>query len=233
LTITPYAALNPHLRIKAVGAPGYNMVQELLLMRQLSLQLRNKLIVWFICLENNLYDNLRPDKPNFYRTPFVRNLNGGDDWEIVSSHVNPTKWSFASVQRPYYATLAELCTPSALAQRAYAACHFLIREASALCKEAEAQLVVMTIPNKNQLSQHGREFLVSHLTEVDRFDPDFPDLKIGEMCRQWDVPFLPAKTFLEAGDYKEFDTHWNERGNRTIAKMLDHLQQFPLMIYES
>jgi hypothetical protein len=199
------------------------MVQELLLMRQLSLQLRDKLVVWFICLENDLYDNLRPDKPGYYRTPFVRNLNGEDKWEIVTSHVCPAKWSFSSIQRPYYAMLARLCTPSSLAQRAYSACNFLISEASALCKGAEAQLVVMTIPNKNQLSQHGREFLMSHLTEVDAFNPELPDLKFGEICRQWDVPFLSAMTFLQADDYKEFDTHWNEWGNRKVAKMLDHL----------
>jgi hypothetical protein len=224
-----YAALNSHVSIKAIGAPGYNMVQELLLMRRLSLQLRDKLVVWFICLENDLYDNLRPDKPGFYRTPFVRNLNGGDEWEIVTSHVCPARWSFtstSSTQRPYYAMLARLCTPSTMAQRAYSACNFLIREAAALCKEAGAQLVVMTIPNKNQLSQHGHEFLVSHLGEVDGFDPNIPDQKIGAICVQWNVPFLAAKTFLGADDYKELDTHWKEGGNQKVAKMLDHLYQF-------
>jgi hypothetical protein len=62
------------LRIKAVGAPGYNMVQELLLMRQLGSDLKGKLVVWFICIDNDLYDNLNPDKPNYFWAPFVRRI---------------------------------------------------------------------------------------------------------------------------------------------------------------
>jgi hypothetical protein len=34
-------------RIKAIGAPAYNMVQEVLLMHQLSSHLSGKLVVWF------------------------------------------------------------------------------------------------------------------------------------------------------------------------------------------
>jgi hypothetical protein len=41
-----YSELNPHLRIKAVSAPGYNLVQELLLMREMAPRLTGKLVVW-------------------------------------------------------------------------------------------------------------------------------------------------------------------------------------------
>ena len=84
-----YAVLHPHIRIKAIAAPGYNMVQELLLMRQLSLQLRDKLVVWFIYLENDLFDNLMPNLLH-YRMPFVRSSNGKDEWHIVTHHISPT-----------------------------------------------------------------------------------------------------------------------------------------------
>jgi hypothetical protein len=222
---TSYAEINPSLRIKPIGAPGYNMVQELLLMRQLSSQLRNRLVIWFICLENDLYDNLLPNKPNFYRTPFVRSPNGRDDWEVVTSHVSPTKWPCASTPRPYYPMLAKLCTQCSLSQRVFSACNFLVKEANVICQQAEAQLVVVTIPNKNQLSQRGQKFLASYLGEINEFDADFPDQKIGEICRLWNIPFMPSKRVLEASDYKEYDTHWNEQGNKKIAKMLSHLYE--------
>ena len=79
------------VRIKAIGAPAYNMVQEVLLMRQLSSNLSGKLVVWFIFVGNDLHDNLVPDMYH-YRMPFVREVNGTGSWEFVTSHVSPVKW---------------------------------------------------------------------------------------------------------------------------------------------
>ncbi len=56
-----YAELNPRLRIKAIGANGYNMVQSLLWMQRLSTKLKEKLVVWFIYYGNDLYENLQPN----------------------------------------------------------------------------------------------------------------------------------------------------------------------------
>jgi len=42
-----FAHLNPDLGIKTIGTVGYNMVQELLWLRELSSQLEGKLVVWF------------------------------------------------------------------------------------------------------------------------------------------------------------------------------------------
>jgi hypothetical protein len=115
-----FVELNPSVRIKAIGAPGYSMVQELLLMRQFVSQLKDKLVVWFICLDNDLYDNLRPSKANASRVPFVRSLKGGDDWEIVTRHINPAKWYCSSVDpQSYYPMLATFCTTSFLSQRLF------------------------------------------------------------------------------------------------------------------
>jgi len=221
-----FVELNPNLRIKAIGAPGYNMVQELLLMRQLALELRNKLIVWFICLDNDLYDNLRPSKADSTRIPFVCHLKGGDDWEIVTSHMNHTKWYCSSVNgRSYYPMLATLCTPSFFSQRAFSACEFLLKQGKDICRKVNAQLVIITIPNRNQLSKCGHEFLASYIKDAKNFDPDFPDKRISEICRTLEIVFQPAKQYLEASDYKEYDPHWNERGHRHMAELLDHIHR--------
>lgn len=219
-TDSMFTEMDPELRVKAVGCPGYSMVQGVLLMRQLSAQLRGKLVVWFVCVENDLYDNVMPNKPNFYRTPFVRRVNGDDKWEIVSHHVTPSRWQYSADGRPYYPMLARLCTPGPLSQRVYAACKHLIEEARDICAQAGAELVVVTVPNKNQLSPEGLEFLLSHNVDRANFDPDYPDHRIGEMCRALGIRFVTAKKYLNAEDYKEHDTHWNAQGHRQMAVLL-------------
>ena len=220
-----YAVLHPHIRIKAIAAPGYNMVQELLLMRQLSLQLRDKLVVWFIYLENDLFDNLMPNLFH-YRMPFVRSNSGIDDWHIVTHHICPTMWHYTSTQRPYYSFLAQICTPNTLSQRVYSACNFLIKEGNEVCQQAGARLAIMTIPNVKQLSPDGIAFLAAQGADGQQIDPDFPDQQISEMCQQWGVPFLAAKQHMRVQDYKKYDVHWNEQGHRRFAQLLVHLYQY-------
>src|SRR3990172_7833003 len=56
-----FANIKSKVRIKAIGANGYNMVQALQWMERLSSQLKGKLVVWFIFVGNDLYDNLQPN----------------------------------------------------------------------------------------------------------------------------------------------------------------------------
>jgi hypothetical protein len=219
-----YAMLHPHLRIKAIAAPGYNMVQELLLMRQLSVQLRDKLVVWFIYIENDLFDNLMPNLRH-YRMPFVRTNSGINDWHIVTHHICPTLWHYTSTHRPYYSFLAQICTPNTLSQRVYSACNFLIKEGHDVCQQAGARLAIMTIPNVKQLSQAGIAFLAAQGAYGQQIDADFPDQQISEMCQQWSVPFLAAKQYMREQDYKKYDVHWNEQGHQRFAQLLAHLYQ--------
>jgi hypothetical protein len=228
-TKASFAEIHPHLSIKAIAAPGYTMVQELLLMRQLSSQLHGRLVVWFIYLENDLYDNLMPNLRH-YRAPFVRSPNAQSTWEIVTSHLSPRKWDHAPPRRPYHSFLAQLCTPCPLSQHAYAACRFLIEEGHHACSQAGAQLVVMTIPDLRQLSQRGREYLSSLGVDAELYDANFPDQQIAEICRQSGVPFIAAKDYLSAQDYKAHEKiHWNERGHRRVAKILSCLHEAHLL----
>jgi len=70
-TGSSFADLNPKLAIKGIGAPGYSMVQSVLLMENLAGRLAGKLVVCFVCLENDLEDNLSPAMGR-YSAPFAR-----------------------------------------------------------------------------------------------------------------------------------------------------------------
>ena len=230
-----FAEKSPSIRIKAIGSPGYNMVQELLVMKELSAKLTGKLVVWFVCVENDLIDNLSPHTFN-YRSPFVKRDNAEHGWTIVTDHLRPTKWYYLHdtfknhpYQGAYLDVLAKLCCASTLSISAYSACEFLIREAKEICFSSGAKLVIMTIPNANQLSARGRNVLLSSGIDQETFDPGFPDKKLREICDGLDVPFMPARAFLDEGDYKELDTHWNTRGHQRIARAFGDLYRDHLL----
>ena len=218
-----YLELNPHLKIKAIASPGYNMVQELLLMRQYATHLTDKLVVWFVCLENDLLDNIRPNKPNFYRTPFIRRTHGTEDWEIVTHHVRATKWPYPTSRHPYAAVFAELFTPSPLSDAIYASCAYLLREGRDVCQQAGAELAILTIPQKYQLSQQGLRTMAARLEKGKVFDPDFMDERFRRICHELSLPYIPARKYLQASDYKAYDFHWTRTGNRRIAQLLAEL----------
>ncbi len=218
---------NTGISVKAIGAPGYNMVQEVLLMKQLSCQLKGKLVVWFIYFGNDLYDNLLPNNRH-YRTPFVRK-NKDSEWEVTTQHVSPLSWPNRSDPQ-YYEKLAEICCTTFLSERAYSACEFLISEAQKICLAADAKLTVMTIPDVIQLTANGYYKLSAFAPDLQSFDPDQPDKQIQAMASKLDVPVLSLKNHLTEKDYKERDPHWNERGHQRVANLIcqvwrEHLQK--------
>ena len=169
------------IQIKAIGAPGYNMVQEVLLMKQHASELKGKLVIWFIYFGNDLYDNLVPNNQH-YRTPFVRKTSHAGDWQVITEHVSPARWP-NQADPQYYERLAEICSATMLSERAYSACEFLIAEAQEICLAAQAKLVLMTIPDAVQLTPQGREKLANSAPDRGSFDAELPDKKIRENRR--------------------------------------------------
>jgi len=218
-----FSELNPNLCVKAIGSPGYNMVQELLWMRRLSPQLQGKLIVWLIYFGNDLYENLVPEMCS-YRMPFVREVNGTGDWEIVTDHIRPVKWFYPAELRvariDYYEKLAQLCSPNSLSERAYSACEFLVQQGRDLYSRMGTQLTIMTIPETTQLSPRGLEFLRSCVADPKTVDPDFPDEKLAGICNRLKIPLIALKDHLSLEHYKEHDPHWNEKGHERVAGLL-------------
>jgi hypothetical protein len=200
------------LPVKAIGAPGYNLVQELLLMEDMARELRGKLVIWLICNANDLYDNLSPQMDG-YRTPFVRQKNDGD-WEIVSSHLSQEPWSCSAGR---HAARRQKLAPTLhrsnyLSERAYAACGWLIARGQELCRSAGADLVVVTVPSPFALD--------SRRTAREDVDPDYPDRRIGAVCEALGIRFVPLKQHLGPADYLDHDDHWNERGHVKVAKVI-------------
>lgn len=203
-------------KVKAIGAPGYNMVQSLLWMNRLAAQLRGKTVVWLIYPGNDLEDNLSPQMES-YRTPFVRETTNGS-WEIVTAHVNPEPWPFR-LRRTNAQGFLQICRPSLLGTRAYKACAYLIEEAMHLCRAAGARLVIVTIPDLSPMQTKKFAQLLADAA-IKEFDPTLPDERIAEICARFDLPFVPLADVLDVGDYLVNDVHWNARGHRRVAQAL-------------
>lgn len=221
-----FANLNPDVRIKAIGANGYNMVQELLCMRELSPHLHGKLVVWFVFLGNDLLDNLEPSMLHL-RSPFVREVDGTVEWEIVTRHVTAARWPFVSLRfrQVNYDRLTKVFSPTFVSRRAFGACEYLIGQGAEVCQRAGARLIVMTIPDPLQLTQDGIELLCAHGADAKSFDPALGDKRIRTICDKLGLPFVAGKDHLAAGDYREHDDHWNEGGHRRVADLLCRLHE--------
>lgn len=215
-----FSLLDSQLHVKAIGSPGYNMVQELMWMEQLTPQLKDKLVVWFICLSNDLYDNLLPNQQN-YRIPFVREVNGTSEWEIVTSHLSTTAWPFSFEhnfrgEEKYKGVFGS----NFLSQRMYSACEFLVKSGRDTCTRAGARLVVMTVPWPIQFNRRDWERASRRYDDAHLFDSSQPDRKIGKICSKLGVRFMAGKDRFDIHDHIPREGHWNEKGHRRMAEVL-------------
>ena len=205
--------------VKAVGAPGYSMVHEVLVMEALGERLRGKLIVWFIFMENDLQDNVLPEM-RMYRAPFLRRTRGTGEWEIVKDHIRSERWRCSDLDKRRL--FAHMCVPGAIADHAFAACDELLQRGAWACRDAGAQLVVLTIPYPPQLTPAGRAQLAAASGRPELCDVELPDRRIAETCRRYGIPMVIGKDHLSAAHYKHREgVHWNERGHRRVAQLLD------------
>jgi len=214
-----YSDLNKSLKIKPLGACGYAMTQELLLIKEYAHRLSGKLVVWFVYLGNDLYETVTPDMQG-YRIPYVRKISDGS-WTIESRHLSPRPWSCSPKRRRYLQLMAELCHPGPLADRVYSAAEYVIREGCNICREAGAELVVMTIPDQTQLSRAGIRMLASKSNPD--FDVRFPDRRLADICTRLGVKFVAGMDHLQIADYKRGNVHWNEHGHHTVNRLLNRL----------
>jgi len=216
-----FADLNPDVTIKAVGSPGYSMVQGVLLMEQFGRRLSGKLVVWFVCLENDLQDNLLPNMRR-YRAPFVRRSGADARWQIVHEHVSSTPWE-SSDTRVIHRTLPHLCAPGPITDWTFSAADYLIARAATLCRTVGARLALVTIPVPSQLTSDGHAALARVSGRAD-MDPRLPDRRIAEICQQHGVTFVAGMEHLSVHDYKRLEgIHWSVRGHRRMAELVAQL----------
>ncbi len=221
-----FANLRGPAKIKTVATGGYSLVQELLWMRRLAPRLRSKLVVWFVYLGNDLYDNLMPDLRG-YRKPFVRENGVTGGWEVVSSHITPEPWPIVTETRMqgqnHLPRLAEICSNTFLTRRVFGACEYLLGAGKQVCDEAGALLALLTIPDACQLTPSGQRQLKGLGGDLASFDANLPDRKIESICRSFGIEFVAGSSFLDVGCYKTNDCHWNEKGHRKICERINQL----------
>jgi len=213
------------LEIKALGAPGYDMVQECLILREMGARLRDKMVVWLLYVENDITDSLRPHWLG-YRKPFVQKPAGAQDWSIASEHLSSERWT-ASGPSTDFSQFAHLCTPSPFADRHYSACAYLVTEGARICREAGAKnLTLVTIPNVNQLETTGKSFLKTLSPDPDTFDVRYPHQQFDRICSDVGVVHVSGLEHFRATDYKRFERfHWNARGHRRAAELLRQIEK--------
>lgn len=219
-TDSSFAALNPGVAVKAVGAPGYSMVHGVLLMEQLGRRLAGKLVVWLVFLENDLQDSLVPEMRQ-YRAPFLRQDDDGA-WSIVTAHVSPTAWRTSNLD--HVRLFPNFCVPGPLADRAFSAAEHLIGAAAACCRRAGARLVLVTIPHVLQLTPAGQAELAARSAHPRQFGAEYPDCRLAESCAAHRVPMVAGTAYFRPADYKHREgIHWNQRGHRRMADLIADL----------
>lgn len=206
------------LRVKAVGAAGYSMVQPVQWMRRAGSRLSGKLVVWLVYLGNDLDGSLQPSMGR-YRAPFARRDPATGEWEITTWHVSPDRWPFPP-KRTNYENFVEICTGGFLADRAFSACEFLVREGRDACAAAGARLVVATIPDLSPSVTVQFADIASRRGLEGAFDPGLPDRRLGEICERLGVEFVPLAEHMTERDYLRADCHWSPRGHRTLAEVV-------------
>jgi hypothetical protein len=205
-------------RIRVIGANGYNMVQQLMLMEENTSLLRGKTVIWFVYHGNDLYENLVPNMQH-YRMPFLREIKKSLEWEIVTSHVNPSFWSISS-NLDYYGKLAEICSDTPLSKRAFAACNYLIKRANELCEREKARLVIFSLPDIAQIDKNRVDDLANKSFDKSTFDPDLPDKELNRICLDHSLSFYSLKNRLTSDHFIDNDVHWNRKGNKRVAQLI-------------
>jgi hypothetical protein len=215
---TFFANILAEPRIKSIGANGYSLVQELLLMERYSDQIKGRTVIWFVYHGNDLLENLTPNMRR-YRMPFVRQKPDSEEWEITNAHVSEKPWTIG-VRRDYYGRLAEICCETDLSRKAFSACDFLIRRGKALCDRVGARLVVVSLPDVLQIDESRVELLAKKAPDPVSFDAHRPDRQLETICSGLGVEFRTTKGILTPEHFIRGDVHWNASGNRRVAELI-------------
>jgi hypothetical protein len=208
------------LKVKPLAAPGYNMVQGLLLLRKFKRLLAGKTVVWLVCLENDLTENVTPAHPNHYRIPFVRQTERG--WTIVTEHLSRERWPFPIAAARLSSVLPLVFTRSAFADRLYSAAEYLLAQASECCRSVGARLVVVTVPMRAQVSTAHMDGLRRRAADL-ALDPARPDEAMAAICTRLGIGFRAGADVLAFEDFKSRDSHWMPSGHRKIGRLLVRL----------
>jgi hypothetical protein len=198
------------------------MVHGLLWLERLAPRLSGKTVVIFPFYGNDLYENLLPAMGR-YRKPFVRRAAGSRAWEVATDHVSPEPWPFPT-STDYHAPLAEICCEgSDLQLRVAGSCDYLIGRAREICDEVGAELVVVGVPDRIQLTERGQRRLQQLAPSGRTVDASLPDRMLADVCGRLGIRFVALTDHLGATDYLVQDIHWRTSGHRKVGRILADL----------
>lgn len=127
----------------------------------------------------------------------------------------------ANVLPPGYQVLN--ASPPEQFQQAWKVTEAIIATLAREVEQSGAELVLVSIPAHEQLySQRWRQLLETvGPDDRERFDRDYPERRLAEICREHDIPFLPLVQTFRQSDREELhfqsEGHWTEVGNELAA----------------
>lgn len=212
-----YTNYTGDVRAKALGSDGYSMVHAVLWMERLASRMVGKSAMWLVFPGNDLYDNLKPNYGR-YRMPFARRTPKG--WTIDAAHVNETPWPIHEEHPSYLTELARLCTPSPETDRALEAAGYLVERAAQICRRAEVDLTLLSVPRRAQIDPALQPDLRRRSPNPAAFDPTIPDKALEAHCATSGVRFVPLAQHLTPAAYQRYDIHWQPSGHITVGELM-------------
>ncbi|CAN5234352.1 hypothetical protein BH11MYX1_BH11MYX1_07550 [soil metagenome] len=221
------------IKIKPIACPGYDMVQGLLAAQSLPAgALEGKLVVWLVCLENDLFENRWPSMRTRSKPFLVETAEGS--WRIDAHHLQSgEEHAFTAAQgrfRSVKATLGAITSyyrASPLAARGYPAAVHLLGEMSDVVKRAGGRLAVVTIPPRDIfLPRRLLDWVLKRyrIANPESLDLDYPDKQFGPACDALGISYTSGRQIFGFWDYLVLgDEHWNERGHRKMQKLVREL----------
>lgn len=209
--------------VKAIGADGYNLVQELQWMKRFGSRLEGKLVIWMVFYGNDLFDNMTPALFG-YRKPFVRKRPVGAEWEMVTEHIREEPWPLPA-ELGHIEALAEICCSNHRSDRAFESTAAILKWGRDILAELGAGLVVVGHPDPTQVDPARAVRLAEKAPDPASYDPGMPDKRLEAICDELDIRFASLTPRMTTQDFLVADVHWTPAGNDKMAALVAELAE--------
>lgn len=219
-----FANLTKRARVKPLGAPGYGLTHYLLLLQNLTSELKGKLVIWFVHTGNDYREAVRPSSYG-YHFPFVfRNAETGA-WQIRADHIREKKLPF-HFEKGYNTSmpeLADLFSKNYFSDYGFGAFEYLVSEAKKHCARYGAKFAVVTLPVRWLIDGSYTQKIKRHASAPENFSVKYPDEQASLICKRLHIEFRATLDEFVREDFLPVDLHWSRRGHEKAAKIIDEL----------
>ena len=221
-----FANQTKRARVKPMGAPGYGLTHYLQILKSLSSEIKDKLVVWFVYTGNDFRESIRPTSYGYW-FPFVSYDASTQSWKIKTDHIDPKKvpFNFEKSYRNSIQELADLFSHNYLSDYAFGAFEYLAREANDHCVKNGATFAIVILPIRWQIDGDYTFKLKRHASNPDAFSLTYPEERTGEVCQHLGIPWKPTLKEFSREDFLPNDLHWSRQGHEKAAKIIDGLYE--------